>query len=82
MISDDESDMTVSRSTFGQKLRSTGLHVYSDERIIELTSRFKRMQFVKEGGFGEVFVGNVGNQQVAFKKLKEGVRVNLYHSCK
>lgn len=29
------------------------------------------MKFVREGGFGEVYVGNVGNQMVALKKAKD-----------
>lgn len=61
------------KTTFGQKMRQTGLHVYSDARILELTSRFKHMKFVREGEFGEVYVGNVGNQMVALKKAKDGV---------
>lgn len=63
------------RTPFGRIMRQTGLHVYSDARIMELTSRFKYMKFVREGGFGEVYVGNIGNQMVALKKVKDGVGI-------
>lgn len=66
-------------NAFGKKMRSTGLHVYTDRRIMELTARFKHMKFIREGGFGEIYVGNIGNQMVALKKAKDGVCSINYH---
>ena len=43
--------------------------MYTDARILELTARFKHMKFICEGGFGEIYVGNVGNH--ADGSLKE-----------
>ena len=51
-------------------MRSTGLHIYSDSGILELTARFNKMKFIREGGFGEIYVGN---QMVALKKAKDAV---------
>ena len=47
--------------------------MYTDARTLELTARFKHMKFIREGGFGEIYVGNVGNQMVPLKKAKDGV---------
>ena len=34
------------RTKFGKKMRSTGLHIYSDTQVLDLTARFNKMQFV------------------------------------
>ena len=55
---------------FATQLRSLGVHVYSDEDILQLTAQLDKMEFVREGGFGEVFVGTFARQKVALKKVK------------
>ena len=62
---------------FAKQLISLGLHVYFDDDILQLTARLQKMEFVRVGGFGEVFVGNFGQQKVALKKVK-GVCVASY----
>ena len=44
--------------------------MYSDEDILQLTVQLGKMEFVREGGFGEVFVGTFVRQKVALKKVK------------
>ena len=57
-------------SKFAKQLKSLGLHVYSDDDILQLTGQFQKLEFVREGGFGEVFVGTFARQKIALKKVK------------
>ena len=60
------------------QLRSLGVHVYSDEDILQLTAQLDKMEFVWEGGFGEVFVGTFAHQKVALKKVKGGSKIAFF----
>ena len=66
VIIDDEN----AANKFATRLRSLGVHVYSDEDILHLTAHLDKMEFLREGGFGEVFVGTFAQQKVALKKVK------------
>ena len=66
MIIDDDNPA----NRFATQLRSLGVHVYSDEDILQLTVQLDKMEFIREGSLGEVFVGTFAHQKVALKKVK------------
>ena len=67
LIIDDDNPV----NTFAAKLCSLGVHVYTDKDILQLTAHLDKMEFVREGGFGEIYVGTFACQKVALKKVKE-----------
>ena len=36
-------EVVAGKTVFGKKMRPTGLHIYTDARIMELTARFNKM---------------------------------------
>ena len=56
-----------------------GLPCYQSQQILSLTSTFQKLDFMREGGFASIYVGEIRHTQVAIKFVKK-VYIKLYIS--